>query len=66
MATRRGQGALFAAAKAAQKKRWDVMTGSITFAAAKAAQKMQALAALLGLSESELDALFIYAGGVAL
>lgn len=27
---------------------------------------MQALAALLGLSESELDALFIYAGGVAL
>lgn len=27
---------------------------------------IQALAALLGLSESELDALFIYAGGVAL
>ena len=27
---------------------------------------MQAMAALLGLSESDLDALFVYAGGVAL
>ena len=32
----------------------------------RASATMQAMAALLGLSESDLDALFVYAGGVAL